>query len=69
MEVGPYSSSVFHAHFLMPFKGNIMGKLSVFFFFLMALFNDIKPISADKVLSRTLRSHKLVSWKMQEFCC
>lgn len=60
MDVASYSSSVFHAHFLMPFKGNIMGKLSVFFF-LKALFNDIKPISADKVLSRTLRSHKLMS--------
>lgn len=32
----------------------------------MVLSNEIKPISADKVLPRTLKSHKLMSWEMQE---
>ena len=52
-------STFFCAHFSMAFKKNLMEKLSAFF--LMVFFEEIKPISIDKVLSRTLKSHKLMS--------
>lgn len=42
----------------MAFKKNLMEKFSAFF--LMVFFDEIKPISIDKVLPRNLKSHKLM---------